>query len=197
MFVEALLLGILIGYIRKGRLSNLSELQIRGWVLVVIGALIQFVPILLNKFDLIPTYHVYFPFAALILMLVVMTMNLNKNGIWLILLGGILNTVAIAMNNFKMPVDLGALKYAGLDAVAETIVDGSVINYINASTVNNFSKFLGKVIAVPGVYPFAKVLSVGDLMMMIGITLLISGQMVNSYFRRHGQHVRYSYKSKY
>ncbi len=124
MFVETLLLGVLIGMIRKGRLSNLSELQIKGWVFVVIGAMIQFVPIFLNKFDLIPDYHVFFPFVALIIMLGVMAMNLSKSGVWLILIGGILNAIAIGMNNFKMPVDLNGLHYAGLDAIAETIVDG-------------------------------------------------------------------------
>lgn len=197
MFVEALLLGILIGMIRKGRLSNLSELQIRGWVLVVLGAFIQFVPILLNKFELLPSYHVFFPFAALIVMIGVMAMNLDKRGIWLLMIGGILNTIAIGMNNFKMPVDLNGLKYAGLDAVAETIVDGSVINYIDVATVSNFSKYLGKIIAIPSVYPFAKVLSAGDMIMMLGLIVLISSQMTNNYFRRHGQHLRYSYKSKY
>lgn len=197
MFVEALLLGILIGIIKKGRLSNLSELQIRGWVLVVLGAFIQFVPIVLNKFELIPSYHVFFPFAALIVMIGVMMINLDKHGIWLIMIGGILNTIAIGMNNFKMPIDLNGLKYAGLDAVAETIVDGSVINYIDVATVTNFSKYLGKIIAVPSIYPFAKVLSAGDMIMMVGLVLLIAGQMTNSYFRRHGQHLRYSYKSKF
>lgn len=197
MFVEALLLGILIGKIRKGRMSNLSEMQIRGWVFVVIGALIQFMPIFLNKFEWLPAYHMYFPFAALIIMMGVMLMNLEKKGIWLILIGGLLNTVAIAMNGLKMPVDINGLKYAGLDAVAETIVDGSVINYIDANLVENFSKFLGKIVAIPGFYPFAKVLSVGDIFMMIGIVLLIAGQMTNTYFRRHGQQLRYSYKSKY
>ncbi len=197
MFVEALLLGILIGIIRKGRLSNLSELQIRGWVLVVLGALIQFAPILLNKFELIPSYHVYFPFAALIVMLGVMLMNLDKNGMWLIMFGGILNALAIGLNNFKMPIDLNALKYAGLDAISETIVDGSVINYIDVTAVSGFSKYLGKIVAVPSIYPFAKVLSIGDMVVMIGMVLLISGQMTNTYFRRHGQHLRYSYKSKF
>lgn len=165
MFVEALLIGILIGMIRKGRVTNLSELQIRGWVFVVIGALIQFVPIFLNKFEVLPEYHIYFPFAALIMMVGVMVANLDKKGVWLLLIGGILNTIAIAMNNFKMPVDLNGLRFAGLDAVAETIADGSVINYIDSSIVDNFSRFLGKIIAVPDIYPFAKVLSIGDLLM--------------------------------
>lgn len=197
MFIEALLLGVLIGRIQKGRLSNLSELQMRGWVFVVIGAILQFIPIFLNKFELIPAYHVFFPFVALLLMLGVMVANLDKSGVWVILVGGILNAIAIGMNNFKMPIALDRLHYAGLDAVAETIVDGSVINYIDASTVTNVSKYLGKILALPSIYPFAKVLSAGDVLMMIGIVLLISRQMTNAYFRRHGQHLRYSYKSKY
>jgi len=197
MFVEALLVGTFIGLIRKGRLSNLSELQMRGWVLVVLGAFIQFVPILLNKFDFIPLYHAYFPFAALVLMIGVIALNLGKNGAWLMLIGGVLNAVTIGMNNFKMPISLSGLHFSGLDAVAETIVDGSVINYIDVNTVENFSKYLGKIIAIPGIYPFAKVLSAGDLLVMLGIVFMISGQMTNTYFRRHGQQLRYSYKSKY
>ena len=197
MFVEALVLGILIGRIRKGRLSNLSEMQFRGWVFVVVGALIQFIPIFLNKFELLLEYHMYFPFAALLIMVGVMAMNLEKNGVWLILIGGVLNTLAIAMNGFKMPVNIKGLKYAGLDAVAETIADGSVINYIDAATVENFSRFLGKIIAIPSFYPFAKVLSIGDIVMMIGVVLLMAGQMTSTYFRRHSQQLRYSYKSKY
>ena len=197
MFIEALLLGVLVGVIRKGRISNLSEIQIRGWVLVVIGALIQFTPILLNKFQILTNYHVFFPFVALVIMIGVMLLNLEKKGMWLILGGGLINGIAIAMNGFKMPVDIEGLHYAGLDAVAETIMDGSVINYVDANTVENFTRYLGKIVAVPSLYPFAKVLSVGDILMMAGIVVLISGQMTNTYFRRQGQQLRYSYKSKY
>jgi uncharacterized membrane protein len=197
MFVEALLIGILVGFIRKGRLSNLSELQIRGWILVVIGAFVQFVPILLNKFDLLKEYHVYFPFGALVLMIGVLLFNLEKRGAWMILIGGIMNAVAIGLNGFKMPISLSGLQFSGLDAIAETIVDKSVINYIDVNAVENFTRYLGKIIAIPSLYPFAKVLSVGDVFVMLGIILLISGQMTNSYFRRHGQQLRYSYKPKY
>jgi len=195
MFVEAFILGVIIGRIRKGRFSNFVDLHIKGWGFVVLGALIQFLPIFLKKLGILEEYYLFFPVVAAGIMLIVLFLNVDVKGIWLILLGGISNFAVILMNGLKMPVNLEAFKYAGLNGIVETILDGSVINYISYENAYGFSKFFGKIIGIPEIYPFAKVLSFGDILITIGIVWFVQGEMTNNYFRRHSRIVRYSYKS--
>jgi len=195
MFIEAFILGVVIGRIRKGRFSNFVDLHIRGWGFVGLGALIQFLPIFLKKLGVLEEYYLFFPVIAAGIMIVVLVLNLDIKGVWIILLGGILNFAVILFNGLRMPVSLEAFKYSGLNGMVETILDGSVINYISLESASGFSKFFGKIIGIPEIYPFAKVLSLGDILITIGIVWFVQGEMTNNYFRRHSRIVRYSYKS--
>lgn len=195
MFAEAFILGVIIGRIRKGRFSNFADLHIKGWGFVVLGALVQFLPIFLKKLGILEEYYLFFPVIAAVVMIIVLFLNVDVKGVWLILLGGICNLGVILFNGLKMPVSLKAYEFAGLNGIVETIMDGSVINYISLESARGFSRFFGKVIAIPEIYPFAKVLSIGDILITIGIIWFIQGEMTNNYFRRHSRIIKYSYKS--
>lgn len=197
MFLEAVLLGIAIGMLRKGRLTSLGDTQFKGIWLIVIAMLVQISPIFLSRMDVLRDQLIYMPFAAMCLMTVALLLNLDKSGIWVIIPGSVMNLLAVGMNGFKMPIDFKGLEYAGLTGVIETINDGSLMNYINMESVMDFSRYLGKFIPLPEMYPFAKVLSLGDIFIMIGIVLLIQGEMKKVYYKGSGSMVKYSYQSRY
>jgi hypothetical protein len=197
VFLEAVILGIAIGLLRKGRLGSLGDMQFKGLWLVIMAFITQISPILLARAGVLTDQLIYLPFAAMCMMIIVLFVNLDKSGIWVIIPGAIMNIIAIALNGFKMPIDFEGLKYAGLTGVIETIQDGSLINYIGMDSVNGFSKYLGKFIPLPDMYPFAKVLSVGDIFIMVGIVILIQGEMKKVYYRASGSMVKYSYNSRY
>jgi len=197
VFLEAVLLGIAIGMLRKGRLTSLGDTQFKGIWLIVIAMLVQISPIFLSRMDVLRDQLIYMPFAAMCLMTVALLLNLDKSGIWVIIPGSVMNLLAVGMNGFKMPIDFKGLEYAGLTGVIETINDGSLMNYINMESVMDFSRYLGKFIPLPEMYPFAKVLSLGDIFIMIGIVLLIQGEMKKVYYKGSGSMVKYSYQSRY
>ena len=197
MFLEAVLLGIAIGILRKGRLTSLGDTQFKGIWLIVIAMLVQISPIFLSRMKVMTDQLIYMPFVAMCLMTLALFLNLDKSGIWVMILGSAMNLLAVAMNGFKMPIDFRGLEYAGLTGVIETINDGSLMNYINMEQVRNFSRYLGKFIPLPDMYPFAKVLSIGDIFIMIGIIILIQGEMKKLYYKRSSSMVKYSYNSRY
>ncbi len=197
VFVEAVILGIAIGILRKGRLTSLGETQFKGLWLVIIAFLTQISPIFLARANVLGDQLIYMPFVAMCMMTIVLFMNLDKSGIWFVIPGAVMNLVAIAMNAFKMPIDFRGLEYAGLTGVIETIQDGSLMNYINMESAAGFSKYLGKFIGMPDFYPFAKVLSIGDILIMVGIVILIQGEMKKVFYRGSGSMVKYSYNSRY
>lgn len=196
MFIEAVIIGLIIGSIRKGRISNLSEIYIKGWLLIIIGALLQVAPVILYKMNILTEVASYLPFISVVIMLIVILMNMNLSGFWLLLIGTVMNLIAMGFNGFKMPVSIESLYKSGLGEMAETVLDGSIINYINMDLVDNFTKYFGKFIALPDFYPFAKVLSIGDIVLTIGIILFIQGEMMNRYYRK-GSMVKYNYNTRY
>ncbi len=197
MFIEAVLLGIVIGILRKGRIASLGDMQFKGLLIVVVGFLVQISPIFLARANMLMDQLVYLPFAGMCLVTVVLFLNLDKSGIWVIIPGALLNLVAVGMNSFKMPIDFSGLEYAGLTGVIETIQDGSLMNFVSMDGIANFSRYLGKFIPLPNIYPFAKVLSIGDIVIMIGLVILIQGEMKKVYYKGSGSMVKYSYNSKY
>lgn len=194
MFVEAVLIGLLLGYIRRGRLGNISFIKIRGWFLIPIAFLIQVMPIFLYKmgYNTSPVKYTYIISMAMVI--IVVLLNFDKKSSFFILLGVVLNIIPVVMNDFKMPIYFEGLRLAGLDNLINAINDGTVINYIALEDVENWTKHLGKFIVFPKPYPLAKVVSIGDLILSLGIILFIQGEMTRFHIR--GRMVSFKYNTK-
>ncbi len=196
MIVEALLIGLLIGILRNGRLDNLADTQFRGVLLVILSFLLQLTPSIITRFGIAGDWLKYFPFAGVVLIAIVVVLNLNKQGAWIILIGVLLNMAAMAINGFLMPVDFASLDMAGLGELAATIKDGAVINYISSDQAVTWSNLIGKFIPVPKPYPFPKILSPGDIIISLGILFMIQGEMNRAMFKRRGTMVQFTYRSR-
>jgi len=197
VFVEAVLVGIIIGLLRKGRIGSLGDMQFKGLWIVILAFIIQISPLFLARAGAFTEQLIYFPFTGMCLMVVVLFLNLDKSGIWFIIPGAILNLIAVGLNEFRMPIDFNGLEYAGLTGVIETITDGSLINLVNVDQAFGMTGYLGKFIALPSIYPFAKVLSMGDILLTVGIVILVQGEMKKVYYRGTGSMVKYSYNSRF
>ena len=196
MFVEAVLLGIAVGVLRKGRIGNLGDIHIKGLWLVILAFFVQLSPLALARAGVLEAYLLYFPFAAMVLMAGVLLLNLDKKGFGFIVAGTISNMLAILLNGMRMPVDFKGLEYAGLSGMIETIKDGSLINFSSMEAAEGVSQYLGKFIPLPDLYPFAKVLSVGDILIMIGIVYFVQGEMKRAFYRGSSSMVKYSYNTR-
>ncbi|MCG0239867.1 MAG: DUF5317 domain-containing protein [Firmicutes bacterium] len=98
--------------------------------------------------------------------------NRRYPGVWLILLGVILNGVAIAANGGRMPVDVEAARSVGLEVAS--LEAGADPKHV-ALTPETRLPFLGDVIPVSP--PVGRVISIGDIAILVGLFLLIQDLM--------------------
>lgn len=195
MFVEAVLIGMFIGGFRGGRLSNIIDMNIRGWYLILVSLLLSFSPIFLRNFENVGSTPVFLMFLSMVIILIVLILNLDKKGVWLILLGGLLNVGIMAFHSFKMPVVISGLESAGMSSLYEGIIDGTIINYV-AQDASGLIQYLSKFIIIPRPYPIARILSIGDILMTVGVLRLIIGEMARPSYSGRGKMVQYTYGSR-
>lgn len=177
IFVCAIGLGILLGYALGGRLSQLSLLRLRARGLVPAALAIQ-----LLIFPLFGPQPIV-PFATSVLhaisySLVFIWLVLNSHLRPLIAVGGgaLLNIVAVLANQGYMPASLNALRRAGLDATAELLAGGGTYGNVVAMGPRTRLDFLGDWIPLPPGLPFSTAVSIGDILIMIGLVwFLVKG----------------------
>lgn len=191
MFIEALFVGLIVAYFRGGRLDNFNYLEIKGWYLIILGLMLQLTPIFISGY----TFLNYLQMIGIILILLAVLINIKLKGFWLILLGGILNFLAVLIHDFKMPVNLIFQSGIRFNGFIDTILEGDVINYMVSESIG-WTGLLGKIIATPSWYPFPKLLSAGDIFITIGLFAFMYGELRRKQYRRKSNMVQYSYKSR-
>ncbi len=196
MFLEAVILGVIIGIVRNGSLRNISITKIRGWFLAILAFVLQISTLMFRDMSFIISYGRYLYVISAILILLTLAVNIDKKGMWLILIGAILNFLVVIMNQNRMPIDFDGLRLAGLQNIIDGIMDGSISNYMSLDEVTGWTRHLGKYIVIPKPYPMAKVISIGDILMSIGIILLIQGEMLKSYMSMKNRMVRMGYRGR-
>jgi hypothetical protein len=163
---------IVIALVRGGSLRQLADLRLRFPALAIACFGIQF--LIFTPFRATPLLQVETPVlyvASLVLLLGWTVLNRHIPGMWLLMTGLLLNTLAIASNGGYMPVSVEAAAYSGhLD---EYPVDGPVL-YKRWMTTDEPVQLwlLTDIIAVPAAVPFATVMSIGDLLLLAGICVL-------------------------
>lgn len=194
MFLEAVVLGLFIGGFKGGRLANIIDMNIRGWYLIILSLFLSMGPIFLRNFDNIASTSVILMFFSMVILLLVLILNLDKKGVWLVLIGGLFNVAIMAFNAFKMPVMMSGLESAGITSLIEGVTDGTIINYV-ASEATGVMQIFTKFIIVPKPYLFPKILTIGDILMSFGLLWMIIGEMMRPSYSGRGKMVQYSYGS--
>ncbi|WP_409227814.1 DUF5317 domain-containing protein [Gudongella sp. SC589] len=176
MIVETLLLAILYGKLKGGKLSNLSEISIDMWGFIPASFLLSYTSIYLitkgNSFLL--DNFAYIQLASNFLLLMVLFYNRK---IWpynLVSAGIILNTLPMALNGGRMPVSEWALKKSGLLHELVLIADNRIVTHTILLEDTSFKIFSD---IIPLIY---KVISIGDLLIAAGIFLIILKYMTSS-----------------
>ena len=165
MFIlYAIPLGILAGYLLRGRLDRLGQLRFRWAPLALFGLLVQIAlfsePLSSLVGDAGPLVYVASTIAALVAVL----RNLETPGLGLVLLGAGSNLVAILANGGYMPADPAAVASVG----------GIAPGYSNSSVVAEpVFEPLTDIFATPPWLPFANVFSIGDVLIGVGVAVTI------------------------
>lgn len=103
-------------------------------------------------------------------------MNFQEKGLRLVLFGTTLNFFPIILNNGKMPVSLKALKISNLHTELALLEEGRILTHILACESTRLA-ILSDIIPIPKPYPLAKIISLGDIFIAIGLFILIQTYM--------------------
>jgi Family of unknown function (DUF5317) len=163
MFLGLVFVACLLSVpLARGRLGALADLELRhSWLaLAGIGLQILIISVISGGPE---GFHEAVHLASYALLGAFAWINRRIPGVPLILLGGLLNLVAIVANGGVMPADPDlALHVAGEDG------------FVNSGAVENPRLlFLGDVLATPGWLPFYNVYSVGDVTIVLGVLVLL------------------------
>jgi hypothetical protein len=183
MILIALCLALLLGLMALGgRASDLTHVQVRwGW-LAPLAFLMQ-------------AYLIFFPaeragdvlsprslllVASQVLLFVVIWQNRHLGGIKVIGLGLLLNSLVMVVNGGFMPITPETLVQIGYDGNASQLETG----YIVGRTKNVVAEpgeaslwFLSDVMVIPRPFPIPTALSLGDLLIVLGVFFFLREAM--------------------
>ena len=158
-----LLISIVVGALRGGKLRNLTEIRVKLWWLLPLGFLIlaasNFVPTDRDRLGVILVLASYVPLLAFV------WLNRDLTGIWIAGLGILMNFTVILLNG-GMPVLAEAAVIAG--ETGELVLDSKHV----LLTADTHLPFLADIVPLP-----AAVLSLGDVFLAIGVGVFLEDQM--------------------
>ena len=157
-----LVIAIAVGLARGGKLSNLTEIGVRAWWLLIVGFGLQLGATFLPRS--MQSLAVGLILASYVPLLVFVLLNRQMAGLWVAGLGVLMNFTVIAANG-GMPVMLEAIKLAG----GATDIAGA--RHI-VLTENTRLAFLADVIPLPH-----GVISMGDVFLAIGVGVFLEDQI--------------------
>jgi Family of unknown function (DUF5317) len=157
-----LVLSVVVGLMRGGKLRNLTEIRVNSWWLLPTGFLIlaasNFVP---NDAETLAVSLVLISYMPLLLFV---WLNRDLTGIWIAGLGILMNFSVIIANG-GMPVLLEAARLAGESG--GLVLDAKHVLLTDTTRI----PFLADIIPLPGA-----VLSLGDVFLAIGVGVFLEDQ---------------------
>ncbi|MFA6711511.1 MAG: DUF5317 domain-containing protein [Candidatus Caldatribacteriota bacterium] len=179
LYVIIIITSIIIGLLRGGELEKLFTISIEG-VLIFATALLFRLGVW--AFDLIGisgilTYSPYIIIISYFLLIYVSIHNIKLPGFKYIILGLILNGFVITLNGGSMPV---LVKQGAITNINNTGLLESGTRVVHSlMNDNTLFAFLGDVISIPKPFPDTSIISVGDIMILVGLFILIQKIMMS------------------
>jgi len=179
LYVYIIIISIIIGLLRNGKLSSLSQISLKRIELIVLACLIQGGLIFLGskKVKFVLDYSSYMIIFSYIVLLLAVWYNKKLKGINFIALGIIFNFIVIVANGGHMPVLLSSLYKAGLNDFALVLKEGTYVTHTLITEKTLFG-FLADVIPLSPPFPDPSVVSAGDFLMFYGVFSLIQNAML-------------------
>lgn len=181
MVYDGVLLGLIVGLFRGGWRQGLTRFgNIRltaGWMFPVL-LVVQFVIFYFQEqYAWLASINGFLFMTIYIAGLVFLWLNKRNTGFWLIFIGVLLNFLVMAVNGGRMPVSLSASSVLG-PYYTDMLSSGSVISKHFMMDANTHLSLLGDIIPLSKPYPRTQVISIGDVVMNVGMFLFIQNIMV-------------------
>ena len=178
MFLEGILIGILIGFIRRGSLKNIGNIEIKGKGLIIAAFIIQLSFLLLNTglLDLDFDYYELILTGSYILILISLFLNFNIKFVPIVIIGGILNFLSYILNNWNVGLT---------EAASKTVFSQEIFQLLNNGNITLFklipeeSFYKGGFIPWNRMLIFPSAVSIGDIIIFVGLILIVQNIMVD------------------
>lgn len=183
MFFEALILGIIVGFIRRGKLSRLSYINFSLRPLIYVSALFYLGIIVINLglYDYDSFLYSGLLIGSMILTGLFLIANLSIKFMFIPLIGLSLNLFSFLVNKFKFPLSSkAAAQIYGLEMV-ELLNNGKLLFYTSSETAS--LGFLGNIIPVGNWF----VVSIGDIIAAMGVVFIVQGIMSDKFIQNRNR----------
>lgn len=196
LLVESMVLGIIVGKIRGGKLKGLATSLLKfSWLIFLSFALQLAISIMISLgHSFFIEYRMILYVITYVLLFVALFFNMRFQCMWFIMIGAIMNFTAIMMNEGSMPVDMKLLEKLGFKNMVNSINMGALSQYIPLEKAGHFTSYLGKRISMPDFYPLSQVFSLGDLFIALGIFFLIQNMMMSLVYQRTTKVIKFDHR---
>ena len=178
MLVEALLLSLIFGLIFGGKLGRLKSIHFKYPWIIFLALFTRYlprildIPFLYSKLQIPSSFLApWFFILSYVILLFALLINTHYKEVWLAAAGTALNFLVVALNRGFMPVSEVALRANGFPM--EKISDGLIdMNHILSSKSTRLL-ILGDIIPLAKFYPLKKIISIGDIILCVGVFLFV------------------------
>ncbi len=164
-----ILAGLIIGLATRGSATRLGDLRFAWVPLIVVGMLIQMLIFSTQAGDTLGPWAVVAYVVSNVAVLIGVGRNVAIPGLWVVLVGGASNLVAISLNGGYMPASPDALAALGYVPNGE---------FSNSSVVPDAVLWpLTDLFVMPAWLPLANIFSVGDVLIGVGAAIAVIAAM--------------------
>lgn len=177
MVFDGIILAILIALFRGGAFTNLADMKLKAkWVFPTLLVIQLIIFLTQSHFDVIGQYSNYIFLLIYITGLLFLWINRHQHGFKLIFIGVLLNFIVMAVNGGRMPVSAEAASI--LDPFFIEVLQNGLYAKHTLVTESTKLALLGDIIPLSAPYPKEQVISIGDVVMNIGVFFSIQNIMV-------------------
>ncbi len=184
MFIEVIILSIIIGLIRGGKLSKLTKVNFKRMWILIFAFVFQYFIMFINSIEefhmaeKVLRYTKEIVVISYILLFIGIFMNIRYRSLWVVLGGTVLNFFVMVANGWKRPILKEGLRLAGWDSIYG-MIEGNSLPLYTAISDNIKYPILGDIIVFSKPYPFPHIMSIGDLIICFGLYTLIQEIMLS------------------
>jgi MFS family permease len=181
VLIGGIVLGLVLGLLAGGSISNLSTVRLRWVAVLMIAVIVRFATewMLIRGNTLIETFRLPLFLFAYLLLLVALWANRTQPGMRLAFVGILSNAIAIAANGGHMPIWLPSLEAAGFTTADLT----SPFHAVLAPEINaDFLRHAGPLADIlPIGLPIVRnVASIGDVFLTAGLAFFLFATVLRS-----------------
>lgn len=177
MVYDGIIIALIVGLFRGGNFKGLADMKLKhAWVFPLLLLIQIIVYLIQNHIAFIGSSSNFVFMLVYIAGLYFLWVNRAHSGFFIILIGVLLNFIVMAANGGRMPVSIEASSV--LDPLFIEALKSDLYGKHAAITEVTRLAFLGDIIPLSAPYPREQVISIGDVIMNVGVFFFIQYLML-------------------